>query len=456
MKKIPLFFAVAALAFAFLTSEIDGRGRGGGGFGGGGGFARPAGGGAIGSYGGGIATRSSTPIVGARGGTGQIGAGSGSYTTQRGGTIDYRGAGVGGTTAGGVTGGRYVGGVQVNTAGGRDITRVGTGAGAVGPGGNAIAGRSGATVGSGPAGAFGTRYQGGVAIGPHGAAAGGTRFGAAAGPGGVMAGGTRFGAAAGPGSVVAGGTRGAAAVGPYGAVAGRTTVAASGARGTYYRSTAAVRTQGTYVRGAVRTYPCFRPAWYRQYPGAWFAAGWVSSSVWRAASWASCATYCGYAEEPIYYDYGSTVVYENDTVIVNGEPAASAEDYAKQAVTLADNGRTAKASQDDEWLPLGVFAMVQGDEKTSNHIFQLAVNKQGVLRGNYYDAVTDSTSQIYGSVDKKTQRAAWTVGDRKTPTYEVGIANLTKDETTMMVHYGTERSVQYTFVRVEDPDQKKD
>src|SRR5262249_12143367 len=108
--------------------------------------------------------------------------------------------------------------------------------------------------------------------------------------------------------------------------------------------------------------------------------------------------------------------------------------------------------KEEEWLSLGVFAMVQGDEKTSNHIFQLAVNKQGVIRGNYYDAVMDNTSALVGSVDKKTQRAAWTIGDRKTPVYEVGIANLTKNETTMMVHYGKDRSQQFALIRIEEPE----
>jgi hypothetical protein len=65
--------------------------------------------------------------------------------------------------------------------------------------------------------------------------------------------------------------------------------------------------------------------------------------------------------------------------------------------------------------------------------------------------VTDATAVVYGSVDSKTQRAAWMVGDRKTPVYEVGLANLTKEATTMLVHYGPERSVQYTLVRIEEP-----
>src|SRR5437588_360394 len=42
----------------------------------------------------------------------------------------------------------------------------------------------------------------------------------------------------------------------------------------------------------------------------------------------------------------------------------------------------------------------------------------GVLRGNYYNAVADSTEPVSGSGDRKTQRAAWTVGSRKAPVFE--------------------------------------
>ena len=82
--------------------------------------------------------------------------------------------------------------------------------------------------------------------------------------------------------------------------------------------------------------------------------------------------------------------------------------------------------------------MVQGEQSDGNDVFQLAVNKAGTIRGNYYNVLSDITQPVYGSVDKKTQRAAWTVGDRKEPVYEVGFANLTKSETTMMVHFGKE------------------
>ena len=68
----------------------------------------------------------------------------------------------------------------------------------------------------------------------------------------------------------------------------------------------------------------------------------------------------------------------------------------------------------------------------------------------------DDVRVVVGAVDKKTQRAAWTVGDRRTPVYEAGIANLTKEETTMLVHYSPERSMQFTLVRIEEPQENKE
>lgn len=158
---------------------------------------------------------------------------------------------------------------------------------------------------------------------------------------------------------------------------------------------------------------------------------------------------CGYPAQPVFYDFGSTVVYDGDTVYMDGEPVATAAEYSQQADALAAAGKSANPpANPDDWQPLGVFAMVQGEETTSTNIFQLAVNKQGIIRGNYYNALTDMTEVVYGSVDPKTQRAAWTVADRKTPVYEAGIANLTQDETTMLVHFGQDQPKQFTLIRV--------
>jgi hypothetical protein len=451
MRRIAFTFGVAAAVLLAASdgshAQRGGRGGGGGGRVGGGavgGGARPAvsapavrGGAVAGPYGGaGAGTRSGGTVVGPAGGTRSAGAGSGSYTTNRGTTIDYAGAGRTATGPGGVTAGRGVGGVQVTTPGGREVTKVGTAGGIAGPGGNAVGTRTGVTTGSGPGGSFGTAYHGGVAVGPHGAAATGGRVGTATGPGGT----------------VAGATRGAAAVGPYGAAAGRTTVE-RGTGGTYYASRTALAGTGGVVRSNFGYYSAFTPNWYARYPGAWFAAGWTAARIWSAPAWGAVSSYCDYPAEPIYYDYGESVVYSGDQVVFNGDQEYPADAYYQGAAQFAQAGRDAPAEpKADDFQPLGVFAMVGEGETKSTNLFQLAVSKGGLIRGNYYNALTDKTDPVYGSVDKKTQRAAWTVGDAKAPIYEAGIANLTRDETTMLVHYAADNAKQFALVRIERPE----
>ena len=58
-------------------------------------------------------------------------------------------------------------------------------------------------------------------------------------------------------------------------------------------------------------------------------------------------------------------------------------------------------------------------------------------------------------MDKKTQRAAWIVGDSKDTVYETGIGNLTEAETTMLVHFGKDRTQQWTLVRLEPPERNE-
>ena len=155
------------------------------------------------------------------------------------------------------------------------------------------------------------------------------------------------------------------------------------------------------------------------------------------------------------YDYGATVVYQDNRVYYNGEPVATAEEYAAQALDLAAAGQAARPPEQEEWQALGVFALVQGEEKEANDIFQLAINKEGVIRGNYYNGLSDMSVPIYGSVDKRTQRAAWIIGEKKDVVYETGVGNLAQPETGVLVHFGKERTQQWTLVRLEPPQEMK-
>ena len=83
---------------------------------------------------------------------------------------------------------------------------------------------------------------------------------------------------------------------------------------------------------------------------------------------------------------------------------------------------------------------------------QLAVNKQGVIRGNYTDTATNKTQLVQGSVDKQTQRVAFTVGDNTKDVVETGLYNLTKDEAPCLIHFGKDRTEQWLLVRLKKPE----
>jgi hypothetical protein len=54
-------------------------------------------------------------------------------------------------------------------------------------------------------------------------------------------------------------------------------------------------------------------------------------------------------------------------------------------------------------------------------------------------------------VDKKTQRAAWTIGKKKDRVFEAGVYNLTQSEAPCLVHLGTDRTQQMLLVRMDPP-----
>ena len=225
------------------------------------------------------------------------------------------------------------------------------------------------------------------------------------------------------------------------------------AYGTQYASAAALDAQGTAFRAAAASYPAYSAAAYANYATAWHPTNVVTPSLYQHPGYAALAVGLGLSAQPVPYDYGGNVVVQPAAVYVNGDAAAAPQQYADQASQIAAAGVSAQPAQDSKWLPLGVFALVEGDATTSDDIFQLAVNPQGLLRGNYHNVQSNQVEQISGSVDKTTQRAAWTIGSDQIPVYEAGIANLTKDATPVLVHLGNGQSRQVSLIRLEQPAQ---
>jgi hypothetical protein len=205
----------------------------------------------------------------------------------------------------------------------------------------------------------------------------------------------------------------------------------------------------------------FTPGWYAQYPRAWVAAGIATAAWWSGAYWDSAAAYCDCGGEPVSYDYGDTITYEGDTVYSGEQPIATTEEYYEQAVEIADageaideNAQDNQATSDDgsgDWLPLGVFAVVSEGQETTDKVLQLAVNDEGIIRGNLHGKLADQVAQVTGSVDRETQRVAFRPANKEKPIAECGLYNLTQNALTILVHFDKDQVEERTLIRLEQP-----
>ena len=187
----------------------------------------------------------------------------------------------------------------------------------------------------------------------------------------------------------------------YGVPAART--GAAGYAG--YHQTEAVSgnvaaARGAAVRGSFNGYDMYGAGWHTANPGAWSAAGWAAGRAWTPATWPAVGTAVGWGAgvQPVAYNYGSNVTYQDNQVYYGSQPVATAEQYYQQASSLAQSAPPADPKA-DEWTPLGVFAMVQKEQSEPQFVMQLAVSKSGAIAGNYTDCVSGTNAALQGAVD---------------------------------------------------------
>lgn len=201
------------------------------------------------------------------------------------------------------------------------------------------------------------------------------------------------------------------------------------------------------------------------YPGSWYVPGWSAATAWTFAGVASLGTFLGLASLGAEGGGGgnatSNVTYNNDTVYVNGQPSGSAQQYYQQSQQLAQTGVTPPTASDQEantgpWQPLGVFALAEPGESQSNMMLQLAINGDGVVRGNYFNQLTNESSEVYGALDKQTQRISWTIGQNTSTVFDAGLADLVQNDSSVLVHYGPTNTQRMTLVRLPQPTAQPD
>jgi hypothetical protein len=183
--------------------------------------------------------------------------------------------------------------------------------------------------------------------------------------------------------------------------------------------------------------------------------GWAARRItrpYRWATWAALGAWGGYGE-PASYAYGESVYYEGDQVYYGDQPAATADEYAQQAETIAASAPATKPDS-SEWLPLGVFAITQDNQASGVEptvFMQLAISKEGVISGTLDNTATNQVQALEGMADKKSQRVAWSVAGQKRPIMETGLSNLTQDSSPALIHFADGKTQQALMVRLPEP-----
>jgi hypothetical protein len=160
---------------------------------------------------------------------------------------------------------------------------------------------------------------------------------------------------------------------------------------------------------------------------------------WTPASWDQVTVYV-YEQvptEPVYVDYGLT----NAAVVA---VAASAEQPPPPVPPSAEG-------QSSEWLPLGVYALVQEEKGDPNMFMQLSVNRQGQISGAYENTLTGNKKPIAGMVDKKTQVVSWRIGENRETVCATTLGNLTQDVSPVALYFSPERVENWLLVRLPEP-----
>lgn len=131
------------------------------------------------------------------------------------------------------------------------------------------------------------------------------------------------------------------------------------------------------------------------------------------------------------------------------EQASSASD----AVAAQADRVSASISQDDwtsPWLPLGAFAAVPNaaGEAVAPHVFlELSLHRDGTVRGNYFDAVSDAVHPVSGRFDRETGSLSWRIGGGGAE-FSTTVDGLAKGRVAATVRRGTtERTWQLIALR---------
>ncbi len=186
--------------------------------------------------------------------------------------------------------------------------------------------------------------------------------------------------------------------------------------------------------------PPFSAAWYAAHPNAWqfthpHADAVVAATAAGLVRWLA-----------VPYPVATTGSATSTTVVTEGqatttEPAVVVDDPAPPYTDEVDDGT--------QWMNIGVFALKPTGQSEATRVIQLAVRRDGTIRGSHYDLLSDEVQDLRGNVDKSDLQVAWTIGQQGQVVFEVPLQELSRPAGNVTAHFPDGKKGSWQTVRVE-------
>ena len=196
-------------------------------------------------------------------------------------------------------------------------------------------------------------------------------------------------------------------------------------------------------------YQPFSPAWYAQHPNA-FKVTHPYAGV-GAAAVVTTAAVARWLAVPYSSSAATTSVSGGGYV---AEESAAGDGSAAEPSATADQpvqAGTGEVAGDTHWMPIGVFALRPVGQAEATRVIQLAVSREGVVRGSHYDLVSDHVQDVRGAVDKQDLRVTWTIGETGSVVFEAPLDELSRPDGRITVHFPGGKTAAWQTVQVSPP-----
>ena len=168
--------------------------------------------------------------------------------------------------------------------------------------------------------------------------------------------------------------------------------------------------------------PPFSPAWYAAHPNAWQALH-PHADLFAAATAAGLAAWLAVPAIPVASS-GTPM----DIPAESAAPAETVDDEHETSMTSLIEWNHGDLAGEAAWMNLGVFALKPAGASEATLVVQLAVCRDGVVRGSQFDTVSEKSANLRGAVDKTRLWIRWSAEHEPGRVFQAPLGELTKPE----------------------------